>query len=196
MYRYRSKILFVWLVALLLSACSIKSAPPLQRFVLDLPEALPKASHRYGGTLRVALPVSVFGVLGYKMRVYDPTYKEERVYHNAQWSEGVEKMLQGILLRVVSQTEAFRTVVTEHSRLNEDYRLECDIVRFCENYRKQGSRANVILQLRLIDSRNGKLLHTKRFAYSVPMKREDAQAYVEATQKIIDTFAIDLAEWI
>ena len=196
MYRFRYKMILVWFAALWLSACSIKSAPPLQRYMIDVPESLSKATHRYGGTLRIALPVSVFGVLGYKMRVYDPAYKEERVYHNAQWSEGVEKMLQGILLRVVSQTEAFRTVVTEHSRLNEDYRLECDIVRFCENYRKQGSRANVVLQLRLIDSENGKLLRAKHFAYSVPMEREDAQAYVEATQKIIDRFAIDLAGWI
>jgi cholesterol transport system auxiliary component len=178
------------------SACSMKEALPLKTYTLFAePTASFTQSQYHLQTMKIAFPQTLKEKITNKM-YYSYSLSDRGVYQDSQWSNNSAKLIQGIVIQVLSESKLFKAVLPYASTAGESLRLESNIYDFSHHVRGSNSYAIVSIEFNLIDTNTGKLLKTKRFSYKENTLTTNAKGYVEATQKAMGHLSRDLVRWL
>jgi len=187
---------YLVVMTLLVSIVACTQAPALKVYTLDVPNISMEKNAQYRHKiLKVTFPQSMREELSEKMN-FSYSNDERGVYQNSQWSNTMNKLLQGTLIDMLDKSRLFKTVLSDTSTLQEDYRLESNIFMFEHQVRGTHSHSVISIQFTLIDGNTGKLIKSKRFTYREKTKSTDAKGYVNATNIAIATLGRDLIHWM
>jgi len=182
--------------ALLLSGCALKEAPPMKNYTLDAGtvSAVERGKYR-DKVLKVSYPQVLKEKVTDKMS-FSYSSSDRGVYVNSQWSNNLEKLIEGNIIAVLQQSRLFKAVLPYASTAGEDLRLESMIYDFSHHIRGDASYAVVSIQFALIDTETGRLIKTKRFSYRENTPTVDAQGYAQATNRALHRLSVDLIAWL
>lgn len=189
-------ILTVLLTVLLTSGCSFKEAEPMNVYTLDAGGVTPVSSSKYqSSVLKVSYPQTLKEKMSDKM-CFSYSSSDRGVYLNSEWSNAVEKLIQGSVIEILQQSRLFKAVLPYASTAGEDYRLESMIYDFSHHLKGDDSYAIVSIEFMLVDAHTGKLVKNKRFSYKELTPTVDAKGYVYATNVAMKRLSKDLIMWI
>jgi cholesterol transport system auxiliary component len=179
-----------------LSGCALKEAPPLNYYSLDIGK-MPVVEHsKYRNkVLKVAYPKPLTEKLTDRIS-FSYSSSDRGIYQNSQWSNTLEKLLEGNIIAALQQSRLFKAVLPYSSTAGVDLRLESMIYDFSHHVRGDASYAVVSIEFALIDTHTGKLIKTKRFSYRENTRTTDAKGYVEASNIILHRMGKDLINWL
>ena len=194
------KQIYIWTVLLtvlfFVSGCAFKEAAPMKVYTLDAGEVTSVASSKYrNSVLKVSYPQTLKEKMSDKM-CFSYSSIDRGVYLNSEWSNAVEKLVQGSVIEILQQSRLFKAVLPYASTAGEDYRLESTIYDFSHHVRGDTSYAVVSIQFSLVDTDTGKLIKSKRFSYKESTPTVDASGYVQATNRAMHRLAHDLVLWL
>jgi len=194
--KHRYGLALVLMVLLIMSGCALKEAAPMKIYTLDAGDVSPVVSSRYKkSVLKVSYPQTLKEKMSDKM-CFSYSSSDRGVYLNSEWSNAVEKLVQGSVIEILQQSRLFKAVLPYASTAGEDYRLESMIYDFSHHLRGDDSYAIVSIEFTLVDSYTGKLVKSRRFSYKEPTPTVDASGYVIATNKAMHRLAHDLVLWL
>jgi len=180
---------------LFLAACSAPHT--LRMYTLESPAATsasPASAYRRA-TVRVDYPKGIEDTMG--THIYytrDDLIQSYYLYH--QWSRPLNRILMAHLIETLQGSHAFRTVLDYASEARADYILESTIYRFRHRIGREGSFAQISIGLRLLRTSDNRLVRSRRFDYSVPCASTDAEGFVRAANKAVDSFGRDMLRWL
>jgi len=182
-------------IALGLSGCALKETPPMNYYSLDIGK-MPVVQHSKYATkvLKVSYPKPLTQKLTDRIR-FSYSSSDRGVYQNSQWSNTLEKLIEGNIITALQQSRLFKAVLPYSSTAGDDLRLESMIYDFSHHVRGNESYAVVSIEFALIDTHTGQLIRTKRFSYREETRTTNAKGYVEATNKILHRLGVDLINW-
>lgn len=171
-------------------------APVMDVYSLNVPQVQTEtASATKNKSIKVTFPQSIKDPMSEKMQ-FSYTANERGVYQNSEWSNHMNRLLQGIFIEVLDRSRGFKVVLSDMSTLEENYRLESNIFDFEHQVRGSDSYAVVSIQFTLIDADRGRLVKSKRFSYREPTPTTDAKGYAIATNRVVAKLSQDLLKWI
>lgn len=182
--------------ALLLSACASLLGGDHPAAVYTLDAAAPAAA---GSTRAVATPLAVAtpdaaGLLDSPAILVSPGGGELQVYAGARWSERPSLLLRQRLLDALGAAGASHAFPAASGAL-APYTLESDLVRFQAGVGDGGARAQVVLDVRLIDSGSRQLLAQRRFHASAAATSDHAAALATAFGRAGNSVCTQAAGW-
>lgn len=171
-------------------------APALKIYSFKIPQAQAVHTSPYATkTIKVPYPYSAGEEISQKMQfAYGNTSRGS--YQNAQWSNHLSKLLQGVWIDVLDNSRLFKTVVLDTSSAKEDYRLESTIFAFRHSVEASGSYARISIHFTLVDTKEGHVLKSKRFSYQENTPTVDAEGYVKAVNIALKKLSRDLLLWL
>ena len=191
--KMKRHILAIALITLF-TACS--KAPALKIYTLDVPQTYSvKHSPYKTKTIKVIYPQSLREQMSQKMN-FSYSINDRGTYQNSEWSNHMNKLLQGTLIDVLERSRLFKAVLSDTSTLKENYSLESNIFSFEHRVRAEQSHSVVSIQFTLIDADSGKLVKSRRFSYQEPTPSTDAKGYALATNVILARLSADLLGWL
>ncbi len=191
-----TKTLLVIIGVLLTDGCALKEAAPIQTYTIDAGEVSKVNTQRYKEkVLKVSYPQTLKEKMTDRM-CFSYSSSDRGVYQNSQWSNAVEKLVQGSVIDILQQSGMFKAVLSYGSTAQADFRLESLIYDFSHHVRGDDSYAVVSIAFSLIDTTTGRLVKTKRFSYRVDTPTVDAAGYVKATNTAMHHLAHDLVMWL
>jgi len=184
------------MMGLLLSGCAMKEAPPMKNYTLDAGNVpVVKAGKYRTKVLKVSYPQTLKEKITDKMS-FSYSSSDRGVYVNSQWSNNLEKLIEGNIIAVLQQSGLFKAVLPYASTAGEDLRLESMIYDFSHHVRGDDSYAVISIQFALIDTDTGRLIKTKRFSYREDTPTVDAKGYAQAANKAFERLSNDLILWL
>jgi len=181
---------------LLLAGCGFKEAPVMKEYSLVVPSVSPVLHAQYRNKiLKVSYPVALSEKLTDDM-YYSYSFSDSGAYLNSRWSNNAGRMLQGVVIQVLSEAKLFKVVVPFASDVEENLRLESTVFDFSHHVRGEASYAVVSIQFTLMNAETGKLVKAKRFSYREPTVTTNAKGYAEATNRIMVKLSHDLVKWL
>ena len=188
-------LLFLTILMLgLLAGCGGRT---LSQYTLKSPSTAPVASSPYRhATVRVDYPHGIDDTMG--TRIYFSKEDLTRApYRYSRWSQPLNRLLMAHIIEALQRARIFRQVLDYASEAPADYRLETTIYRFDHHLLESGdSVALISLEVRLLSSRDSRILRSRRFDYRIPCGRTDARGFIEAANRALDRFARDLVRWL
>ena len=171
-----------WLgLLLLLTGCSWGSAPPLaiRQWVLEYPPPARVAGPPLEARLKLARLGSARAYLGREM-VYRQEDYQRGVYPYQRWLVPPSDMVGDLLLRDLLRSGRFKQVFSYRQRDSARFRLEGGVERFLEVDGPTGPRAELVLNLTLLDTSQKdtikRVLFQHRYAASQAMEQKKASA--------------------
>jgi cholesterol transport system auxiliary component len=146
-------------------------------------------------SIKVSFPQSIKEPMSEKMQ-FSYAANDKGTYQNSQWSNDMNRLLQGVLIEVLDRSRLFKVVLSDMSTLQESYRLESTVFDFEHQVRGKDSYAVVSIQFTLINADTGRLAKSKRFSYQERTPTIDAKGYAIATNRIMIRLSDDLLKWI
>ena len=141
--------------------------------------------------VRVDYPKGVEDTMGTKIYYQDGSL-EESFYLYSQWSKSLNRIIMGAVVDILQQSNLFKRVVDYSSTADVDYILESSIREFEHKLEGNSSFASIIIEARLLDSTNHKIVKSKLFHYKEPCTTTDARGFVEASNGALERFGRDL----
>ncbi|MDD5406469.1 MAG: ABC-type transport auxiliary lipoprotein family protein [Sulfurovaceae bacterium] len=188
---------YILLITIFLSmqGCTIKEAP-MKVYTLNIHTDIKAYSYKYKDKIiKVSYPQSLKEKIGQNMQ-FSYNDVEQGNYQNAQWSNTLGQLLQGIFIQTLQQSGLFEGVTSYNSIAQEDYRLESTVFDFSHRVRGSTSDAIVSVQFSLIDTNSGKMVKNKLFSYVVPTVSTDSKGYADATNVALAKLSKDLIAWL
>ena len=180
----------------LLSGCSMKEAPVMKVYSFVTPSMAPVSHARFRDKiLKVSYPIALSEKLNDKMH-YSYSLTDKGEYLNSRWSNDTGRLLQGSVIRILTESRLFKVVVPFAADVEENLRLESTVFDFSHHVRGESSYAVVSIQFTLMNAETGKLVKARRFRYREATKTIDAKGYVEATNLIMVKLSRDLIDWL
>lgn len=177
-----------------LIGCS--KAPVINMYSLSAPQVQTETPNAYKyKSIKVSFPQSIKEPMSEKMH-FSYAANDRGTYQNSQWSNDMNRHLQGIFIEVLDRSRLFKIVLSDMSTLQENYRLESTVFDFEHQVRGEDSYAIVSIQFTLINADTGRLAKTKRFSYQERTSTTDAKGYATATNRIMIRLSDDLLKWI
>lgn len=192
---------FLYLVATswLLSACSLLPKPEpvsinqylleyssgpqaVQQTLTDAPVILitvPRAHGGYG-TSRIAYMQEDYGL---------------RYYTRSRWADNPARMLAPLLADAVQATGQFQALYTTPGSVSADMRLDTELIRFHQDFRKQPSEMRITLRARLIDLKRGRIIATWQVDRFGKAQTDDAYGGVVAANRLLSQVLDELAQF-
>ncbi len=170
--------------------------PALKVYSLDVPTVGAVHSSAYKNkSIKITYPQSLKDQISQKMN-FTYSSSDSGNYQNSEWSNNMNKLLQGTLIEVLDESKLFKVVLFDTSTAKEDYRLESTIFALHHRVRGEQSHAVVSIQFNLISTDTGHLVKSKRFTYREVTPTIDAQGYVTATNVAVARLSRDLVGWL
>ena len=192
MKRYKKRIIVLSIFAMF--GCS--QDPILQTYTLEIPKIQKVSQAKYQNkVLKVSYPQSLLLKMSQEMN-FSYSLNDRGTYLNSQWSNHIAKLLQGTWIALLSESQAFKAVLSNSTSIEEDYELESHVFAFEHKVRGKESFAIVSIQFSFIHVKNGKLLKSKRFSYQQRTQTIDAKGYAKATNTILLRLSKDLLRWL
>lgn len=171
-------------------------APILNVYSLNVPKVQTETTRAYKHkSIKVSYPQSIREQMSEKMQ-FSYAANDRGIYQNSQWSNDMNRLLQGVFIEVLDGSRLFKVVLSDMSTLQENYRLESTIFDFEHQVRGEDSYAIVSIQFTLISADTGRLVKSKRFSYQERTPTTDAKGYATATNRIMIRLSDDLLKWI
>lgn len=171
-------------------------APVINMYSLSVPQVQTETVNVYKHkSIKVSFPQSIREPMSEKMH-FSYAENDRGTYQNSQWSNDMNRLLQGMFIEVLDRSRLFKVVLSDMSTLQENYRLESTIFDFEHQVRGRDSYAVVSVQFTLINADSGRLAKSKRFSYQERTPTTDAKGYVAATNRIMIRLSDDLLKWI
>lgn len=194
MTRKKLQITVLIIMAAGLIGCS--KAPILNVYSLNVPKVQTGTTSVYKHkSIKVSYPQSIKEQISEKMH-FSYAANDRGIYQNAQWSNNMSRLLQGIFIEVLDRSRLFKVVLSDMSTLEENYRLESTVFDLEHQVRGADSYAVVSVQFTLINADTGRLAKSKRFSYQERTVTTDAKGYANATDTIMIRLSDDLLKWI
>jgi len=159
-----------------LAGCAGAGGGGVDTFDLTVPAVTTKAS---GRALQVLVPEPVVD------RAYDgdrllvrPSDTEIAYYAGAQWSDRLPRLVQSRLVEALERSGRFRAAGRPGQGLAIDRQLIVDIRAF--DYRVTERRVEVILSVKTMDDRNGRVTSVVEHRAEAAVAADTAKAVVEA----------------
>jgi len=183
-------------IIILIGLVGCTKEPALKLYSLDMPPMSTVPSSAYKNkNIKVTYPQSAREDISQKMNfTYSSSVSGN--YQNSEWSNNMNKLLQGTFVEVLDNSRLFKAVLLDTSTAEEDYRLESTIFAFHHRVRGSESHAIVSIQFNLINIGTGRLVKSKRFSYRESTPTLDAEGYVFATNIAIAKLSRDLVGWL
>ena len=190
---------FLCLVAtvVLLSACSIlpKPAPVgINQYLFEYASA-----SRAERQILADAPVIVIAVPRANAG-YDNTriaYKREdyglRYYTRSRWADTPARMLAPLLANAVQATGQFHALYATPGSVAADMRLDTELVRFYQDFRRQPSEVRITLRAQLIDLDKGRVIASWLVDRSAPADTDDTYGGVVAANRLLGQVLDELA---
>jgi len=184
------------IVLLLLSGCAMKEAAPIKIYTLNAGKAPVASTNKYRTkVLKVSFPQTLKEKITEKMR-FSYSSSDYGVYQNSEWSNSLEKLVQGSVIEALQESRLFKAVLPYASTASEDLRLESIIYDLSHHIRGEDSYAVVSIEFSLINSDTGNLIKTTRFSYREDTPTVNAEGYVKATNRAMAKLTKDLVVWL
>ncbi|HEY9190490.1 MAG TPA: ABC-type transport auxiliary lipoprotein family protein [Sulfurovum sp.] len=194
MSRKKLQIMVMIMTAAGVIGCS--KAPVLNMYSLAVPQVQQETTNSYKDkSIKVSFPQSIKEPMSEKMH-FSYADNDRGIYQNAQWSNNMSRLLQGIIIEVLDRSRLFKVVLSDMSTLAENYRLESTVFDLEHMVRGTDSYAVVSVQFTLINADTGTLVKSKRFSYQERTPMTDAKGYAAATNSIMIRLSDDLLKWI
>ncbi len=186
----------ITLIIVLIGLVGCTKEPALKVYSLKMPSVATVQSNTYKNkNIKVLYPQSARENISQKMN-FTYSSSDSGSYQNSEWSNDMNKLLQGTFIEVLDNSRLFKTVLLDTSTVSEDYKLESIIFAFHHRVRGSESYAIVSVQFNLINTRAGRLVKSKRFNYQEATPTIDAKGYVSATNAAVAKLSRDLVAWL
>lgn len=176
---------------LLLSGCAAlpgtQPKAPINTFMLSAETPAQGGHHAGPGApvLSIGLPQARSGYGSPRIAYTERPY-EIRYYALNQWVDPPPAMLWPLLVRALSASGTFSSVVTPSSAASVDMRLDTEILVLQQEFHGKSSRGHVVLRAQLTDLHSGRVLGTRVFDESEPAASADPYGGVVAINRALD----------
>ncbi len=112
------------------------------------------------------------------------------------WISPPADMIFPLIIQSVQRSGNFRAVVGPTTNESADYRLDSELIELQQNFLQKPSRIQLSIKADLTDVRDGKILASKLFRYSIPTPTENPYGGVIAANQATRLFTGDLITFI
>lgn len=183
------------LVVLMLPGCAVLGggSKPLDTYELTAPEIPSTGTRRSRLQLLVTEPSALKALDGQNI-VIEPQEGVVQYLAGAQWSDRLPAIIQARLVETYERSGRVGGVGRPGEGLAIDYRIIVDIRSFA--IKKQGGDvAEVELNVRVLNDRNGVVRASRTFAARSPVSVSGNDGYVDALDRAFDETAVDIVNW-
>lgn len=194
-----SRIPFSLLALLLLPGCSVlpKPAPEaVDTYILEYASG-PAANTATGSDLPVLIVTTPRAHGGYDttgIAYMQQTY-DLRYYARSRWADTPARMLAPLIADAVQATGQMQAVYATPGSIAADLRLDTELIRLRQDFRRQPGEVRITLQVRLIDLKNSTLLATRQLDSVVATHTDDAYGGVIAANQALGQLLDELARF-
>jgi len=146
-------------------------------------------------TLRVDYPKGIEESMGSKI-YYQDSNLQESYYLYSQWSKSLNRILMGVLVDTLQNSNLFKRVVDYSSTAEVDLILETSIYKFEHKIEPNSSFANIEIEVRLLNANSNQVIKSKIFKYQTPCTSTDARGFIEASNRSMESFGRDLISFL
>lgn len=190
-------------LSLVIGACALPlpgsqpSKTPGTYFLQDETGAqpVPAADRRACLTLRIGSPGSAPGFTSESMAyVRQAGQMEYFAYH--QWVDTPARMLAVLMEKRLDSSGLFGAVVSGSPDIRARMRLDSTVIRLQQDFTGASSTIELIVKVKLMDSRDRSLSGARTFSYTEPVGAENPEAGVAAANRAVGQFLSDLVTFV
>ncbi len=178
----------------LLSGCAALGggSKPLDTYQLSAPDAGTTGNRRARLQLLITEPTALKALDGQNI-VIEPQTGVIEYLAGAQWADRLPTIVQARLVETFQRSGRVGGVGTPGEGLAIDYRVIVDIRKF--SIVSGGKSANVELNVRVLNDRNGVVRGTRTFAKTASAGGDGNDALVGALDRAFDEAALEILDW-
>lgn len=184
----REIYLIVTLIVLFLSGC-IPKTHTLSIYSLNEHSSV-KADKVLNQTVKINYPNAINGLGG--SRIYYNDNSKTGYYLYSRWSSSLNRMVYSNMLLNMQESSRYRYVVGYETSAKADRVLEVEILEFKHIINSEGSYAKASFNVRVIDSKSGRVLKSKVFRYTTALQEKNAAAFVMGSKENLKHFLNEL----
>ena len=147
-----------------------------------------------GLTLLVSRPEPSAGYATPRIAYLEQEYRLD-YFADHQWVDPPAAMLEPLLVKALDAHPAFGAVSADGHGIRAELRLDTVIEALYQDFRTRPSHARVVLRVRLVDARDGRILATRLFDDSEPAPADAAYGGVQAVNRILSRLLPDIADF-
>ncbi len=117
-------------------------------------------------------------------------------FSGAAWGDRLPRLFQARLVEALSNSGAFRAILTNQDRVSGDLSLAMEIRDFEVESLPGGSEAVVDVYVKLVDEKNNSVVTTKRFHARVPAASPDPGAGIQALNGAFQQVTLAIVSWV
>jgi len=187
------RILYLLLITLLFSGCSVKTLPPIKKYTIDENIITPPLHIKNCKSIKINFPKSSDEIFS-KSIIYQKGF-EKNSYYFSKWYETPNDMLYRLVLSSMQDNKTCKMVFPEDFNFNTQYQLEINILDFIQKFSKHTSYVKIRVLLYLKDKKNH-LITQKLLNEKIKCKTNNALGAVKAFNKASKKFIQDLLLWL
>jgi len=127
--------------------------------------------------------------------LYQTSASEINYFAQNEWAAPPSLMLEPIIAHALSQAGIYHVVVQAPFGGNADERLDVQILTMQQDFTKNPSVYDLVLQAQLIKMATGDIIRGQRFSYSIPTETNDPAGGVKAANKAIEQWIPQLIDF-
>lgn len=192
------KIIFITVAVFLLSGCTTSHAPLTEfRVNTELKAIDSDARQCLDKSLKIAQSFSTTAMMSVKMN-YAQGVNKQYAYSESQWTDSPNRAINAEILKLIRDTNLFKSVQTSKSRSQSDFILEINIEDFMQYFNEDSthSYANAVVSLSLLESATNRVIVAKTFKSRVDTKSLDASGGVEALNIALENILEEINKWL
>jgi cholesterol transport system auxiliary component len=171
-----------------LSGCALSgrpAAPPMSTFVLE-GTAQPSAvtSPATNLVLNVSMPTAAPAYSSPRMAYVEQPYRIDYFARN-EWADAPARMLRTLLTRQLASSGLFGFVVADAAGVDENVRLDCEIVELVQAFSDSGSEVRLTIRFDLVDVAHHAIALSRTISVTEPASARDPYAGVVAANRAV-----------
>src|SRR5699024_1443195 len=186
------------LISGLVSACSILPETPTNT-VYSLPEGqlsmAPAAPTASTEVVRIITPLSSNLIDSRRILVY-PEDGKINAYKGVRWDENAPVMLRNRLINSLRTQGHIRAISSEQTKVKAPLEIASDLTRFQVQYEAGKPVVHVQLDAFVMQTKDSKILATKRFSLQEPANDVEVGAIVKTFGRAVAQLETALLQWL
>ena len=186
-------VLTTIIFAILINSCA---KPPLKSYMFSTPKVAKQSPIFKDKIVKVDYPKSVEDGSNVNIYYFNDSNLTRSYYKYHQWSLPLNRLVMAHIIETLIKSHLFKNVIDYSSKASSNYLLETTIYKFSQEIKDKCSYADISINLRLIDSRDGSLIKSRYFNYKIKTDSIDAPSFVKASNEAMKRFSRDLIKWL
>ncbi len=117
-------------------------------------------------------------------------------FSGVAWGDRLPRLFQARLVETLSNSGAFRAILTNQDRVSGDLSLSTEIRNFEIEPSPEGGEAVVDVYAKLVDEKNNAVITTKRFHASARAASSDPAAGIKALNDAFQEVTLGIVSWV